>query len=224
MTVEAVALASGGRNSRDMVRFALDGVRAQLDRAKAIVDLGCGIGDLGAAIRRKYEARVDGIDVVRHPDFDQSCYHSYSLVDLNAPPGIAEEQYDIVFAIEVIEHLENPRAFVRYAARLLRTGGYLVVTTVNVTSATSVATLIVQGAFREFRDGVGMYPAHITPVAPLDATRMVNEAGLELISVAFTDQGRVPYGGALIQKALPMLRGRWFSDNYRVIARRPAAI
>jgi 2-polyprenyl-3-methyl-5-hydroxy-6-metoxy-1,4-benzoquinol methylase len=136
-----------------------------------------------------FRGRLDGMDVVRHAGFKGASYDSFKLFDLDGPDGIAESAYDVVFAVEVIEHLENPRAFVRHAVRHLKRGGALVVTTPNVLSLTSVATLIFQGAFRHFRDGVGMYPAHTTPLVPLDTVRIMREAGLEEVTVSFTDQG-----------------------------------
>jgi SAM-dependent methyltransferase len=202
-----------------MVGFALDAVRSLLDPSSVILDLGCGTGDLGDAIRPMFRGRLDGMDVVRHPGFKDASYDSFTLLDLDRPDTGAETEYDVVFAIEVIEHLENPRAFVRYAVRHLKPGGTLVVTTVNVLSLTSVATLILQGAFREFRDGVGMYPAHITPVSPLDAVRVMREAGLEDVTIAFTNLGRVPFLDVAIQRFAP-LKGQWFSDNYRAVGRR----
>ena len=202
-----------------MVRFAIDGVRAELAEASAVLDLGCGTGDLGAAIRPAFRGVLDGMDVVRHDGFKEAFYDSFTLFDLDRPAGNEGPAYDLVFAIEVIEHLENPRAFVRYAVRLLKPGGTLVVTTVNVLSLTSVANLIFQGAFREFRNGLGMYPAHITPVTPVDASRILREAGLDDVTIAFTNKGRVPYFDLSFQDLLP-LRGQWFSDNYRAIGRR----
>jgi SAM-dependent methyltransferase len=202
-----------------MVRFAIDGVREELRDAGAVLDLGCGTGDLGVAIRPIFHGTLDGMDVVRHAGFKDPSYNSFRLFDLDRPTDLGAPAYDIVFAIEVIEHLENPRAFMRHAVRHLKPGGTMVVTTVNVLSLTSVANLIIEGAFREFRDGVGMYPAHITPVTPVDAARIMGEVGLEHVTIAFTNQGRVPYFDLLFQSVLPF-RGQWFSDNYRAIGRR----
>jgi SAM-dependent methyltransferase len=214
------ALASGGTNSRNMERFAIEGVIAHVTQAKSILDLGCGTGELGMALRQSFRGRVDGMDVVRHPGFKEAAYDSFTALDLDIP-GEAQtgERYDIVFAVEVIEHLENPRAFVRFAAGCLKPGGYLVVTTVNVVSVVSLGTLIFQGAFREFRDGLGNYPAHITPLLPIDAVRVLRETGLEDVELAFTNRGTVPYGARTIQSILP-LKGQWVSDNYRVVGRR----
>ena len=51
---------------------------------------------------------------------------------------------DVVTALEVIEHLENPRAFCRELARVAKPGGWVVVTTPNQLSLLSLLSLVVK--------------------------------------------------------------------------------
>ena len=74
-----------------------------------------------------------------------------------------DESVDVAAAVEVIEHLENPRAFVRELARITRPGGWVVVTTPNQLSALSLLTLLVKGRFSAFQERD--YPAHRTGAA-----------------------------------------------------------
>ena len=55
--------------------------------------------------------------------------------------------------METIEHLENPRAFVRKLVRLAKPGGWVVVTTPNQRSLLSLLTLMTKGKFSHFQDG-----------------------------------------------------------------------
>lgn len=71
---------------------------------------------------------------------------------------------DAVAAVETIEHLENPRRFVRLPVRLLRPGGWLFVTTPNQRSLLSLASLVVKGEFAHFQ-GVH-YPAALASAFP----------------------------------------------------------
>lgn len=53
--------------------------------------------------------------------------------DLNADFDF-QEKYDVVLAVEIIEHLENPFHFIRQLQRHLKPDGFIVLTTPNVDS------------------------------------------------------------------------------------------
>ena len=55
------------------------------------------------------------------------------VVDITqpVPPDLEARGFDTVVAGELIEHLETPIALLRFAAKVLRTGGSLIVTTPN---------------------------------------------------------------------------------------------
>jgi SAM-dependent methyltransferase len=211
---------SAGMSASHLYGLAVAGLDEAIARAQSILDLGCGRGELGEFLRRTYIGRLDGVDVVAYPDFRSEFYDRFIQAELNsATPWVNGICYDLVFAVEVIEHLENPRSFCRLAARLLQAGGLLVITTPNPTSLSSLVSLVKCGTFREFRNGRGMYPAHITPVLPLDACRILTECELEVQPVTYSHYGRIPFMTRTYQSLLPFLGGALFSDNYRIIGR-----
>jgi SAM-dependent methyltransferase len=55
----------------------------------------------------------------------------FRAVDLNRAWSIPDGVADVVVALEIVEHLENHFAFMREAARVLRPGGHLLVSTPN---------------------------------------------------------------------------------------------
>ena len=205
-----------------MIQFAVSGLETDVLNAKSILDIGCGKGRFGEFLRQTYKACLDGMDIVSYEGFCAGAYDHLILANLNDPVKASDSLlYDMIFAIEVIEHLENPRAFVRFCTSLLISSGKLIVTTPNVNAVSSLLTFTFQGHFRDFRDGIGMYPAHLSPVIPLDAKRIVQECGLQMISIDYSNNGRIPFTTKTYQRFVPFLKGKLFSDNYRVVAIKP---
>jgi len=61
--------------------------------------------------------------------------YDLSSTDLNSIPlELQDESADVVFLCEVIEHLYNPDLVMRECRRVLKKGGFIVLTTPNLTS------------------------------------------------------------------------------------------
>jgi 2-polyprenyl-3-methyl-5-hydroxy-6-metoxy-1,4-benzoquinol methylase len=206
--VEVAAL-SKGTSAGPILQAALrilDGRVASLGR---MVDVGCGAGDLFRALGSRDCAYV-GVDLVRYDGFPVTTAARFVVADLNAQIPLDDAIADVVISVETIEHLENPRAFVRELVRLVRFGGLVIVTTPNQLSLLSKLTLVLKNRFNAFTDRD--YPAHITSLLESDLRRIAAECGLTDIQVGFTDNGRIP-GTALSWPKTLGLRGRTFSDN-----------
>jgi SAM-dependent methyltransferase len=63
--------------------------------------------------------------------------------DANRPLPFSEETFDVVSAIDVIEHLVDPRMLVREAWRILKPGGYVIFATPNLASWHNIFALLV---------------------------------------------------------------------------------
>jgi SAM-dependent methyltransferase len=218
----ARALATAGTNSGNIAEWLSKDLHRSLASAASVIDIGCGTGNIGKALHAEFTCAIDGVDIVKYDGFVSSAYRHHFVADLDgAFANDLPARYDVALAIEVIEHLENPRAFMRQAAALLNAGGLLVVTTPNIRSLSSLVAMVLQGHFRDFRDGVGMYPCHITPLSDLDALRVASELGLAEVEVRFSGSGRIPFSGLRYQALCPPLRGRLFSDTCMLLARTP---
>lgn len=183
-----------------------------------LVDVGCGTGDLWRATRDRF-ARCIGVDAVRYPDLPAEVAFEQADLDRDRLP-IGDGTADVAAAVEVIEHLENPRAFVRELARVTKPGGWIVVTTPNQLSVLSLLTLVTKGQFSAFqaRD----YPAHRSALLETDLRRIADESGLGEIAIAFTRWGRLPLSALHYPDAIAALAPRRFSDNVAMIGRRCA--
>lgn len=178
---------------------------------KSVLDLGCGTGIFLESLSKQGAKELvgcDGMDFRTTPGAFR-----FELSDLNKKLPFADGSFDRVTAIEVIEHLENPRFFAREVARVLKPGGFALFSTPNNESFTSLISLFFRGYFAAF--GPKDYPAHISPVLELDFQRILKESGLESGNSIWTNWGRIPALPLHWQEVLgPLLSGRRFSDNY----------
>jgi 2-polyprenyl-3-methyl-5-hydroxy-6-metoxy-1,4-benzoquinol methylase len=118
----AAAEASGGTSEDALYRVALAWLEAQ-HLGGCVLDYGAGAGGLSALLCAS--GRFDAIvaaDLMRRPARLPDAVEWLSQ-DLNHALAFAEAGFDALFSIEVIEHLENPRAVARDWFRLLKPGG-----------------------------------------------------------------------------------------------------
>jgi SAM-dependent methyltransferase len=211
--VEARARLSLG-TANGAIHAMVERLLMQSGAAGTLVDVGCGTGELWRRVRGRF-SRAICIDAVRYAGLPEDV--SFTAADLDAPLPIADGLADVTTAVEVIEHLENPRAFVRELARITRPGGLVVVTTPNQLSALSLLTLAVKGKFPAFqaRD----YPAHRTALLEIDLRRIGSECGFEDIRIEYSRRGRVPLTPWHYPGAIAALAPRWLSDNVAVMGR-----
>jgi 2-polyprenyl-6-hydroxyphenyl methylase/3-demethylubiquinone-9 3-methyltransferase len=104
---------------------------------KRIVDIGCGGGILAEALARK-GAQVTGIDLAELSLKVARLHLHESELDIDYQLISAEEfaeqntaQFDVVTCLEMLEHVPDPGAIIDAAARLLKPGGRLFLSTLN---------------------------------------------------------------------------------------------
>lgn len=218
-----LAAANESRGTSDAVIY--DVVLTEIERSKrggAILDFGAGTGTLAQALAATGQfERIVAIDLYDYGAVRGQGVQWVLSSDLNEPVPLADDSFDVLVAVEVIEHLENPREVAREWHRLLRPGGLLIATTPNVESWRSLLSLVVRGHFIAFTDRD--YPAHITALTRADLCRSLCEAGFAEVRFFFTNQGAVPKMTSLTWQTISCkrLRGLRYSDNVGVVAAKP---
>jgi len=133
------------------------------------------------------------------------------------------ERFDLITAVEVIEHLENPRHLLRECAKLLADKGKLVITTPNVESSAGRLRFVITGEWRHFgRDTAFSDPTHITPIHSFLFERMAADAGLrithhETYDAQVTSRGSTRLIGKLLQ---PLMKNVHRGDNHIFVLER----
>lgn len=104
---------------------------------KAILDIGCGNGQTLEYFENSASS-LTGIDLNNYLTVPHKEKITFSVVDLNFEPlPYADSSQDLVFALQVVEHLENPFLVMREAHRVLRDGGHFIFSVPNAFTLSS---------------------------------------------------------------------------------------
>ena len=182
-----------------------------------LLDVGCGEGRLWPYLCDRFATYI-GVDVIPYEQFPKSACFRVADLDAEGVP-LPDRSADVVIAAETVEHLENPRAFMRELVRVTTIDGWIVVTTPNQLALLSMITLCVKGRFNAFQDV--QYPAHITALLPIDLQRIAKEGGVTGMAIAYTEEGRIPLTAWHYPGRLARLLPQALSDNVLLLGKRP---
>jgi 2-polyprenyl-3-methyl-5-hydroxy-6-metoxy-1,4-benzoquinol methylase len=211
---------SGGISS-DSIYVAIEQVIGDKNLHGAVLDYGAGVGHLSRRLLElhRFES-VTGADLMGCAD-DLVGRVRWIQHDLSHSLPNRDGEFDLVIAAEIIEHLENPRFTMREIFRLLKDGGWAILTTPNNESLRALLALMLRGHFVAFGDTC--YPAHITALLRKDLHRIFLEAGFCAPQFCFTREGSIPGIPSLKWQSLSLglLRGLRFCDTIVAAARKP---
>jgi 2-polyprenyl-6-hydroxyphenyl methylase/3-demethylubiquinone-9 3-methyltransferase len=166
--------------------FLLDGVPRDWRSPDAlqgltILDIGCGAGILSEPLAR-LGARMTAIDPARH-NIEAAKDHAAKTnlaIDYRcvAAEELAAEVFDVVLAMEVVEHVRNVGRFLAEAAGMVRPGGMLVAATLNRTlKSFALAIVGAEYVLRWVPRGTHDWTQF---VAPRELAKALRDAGLRI--------------------------------------------
>lgn len=122
---------------------------------------------------------------------------SYANVNLDGTLAWQEATFDAVISTEGIEHLENHFAFLREVTRILKPGGWLILTTPNITALRSRVRFFFSGFFgRDSRplNETARHPLHHIGLATFPELRYeFHVCGLQIHEATHTHIKPVSY-------------------------------
>ena len=124
------------------------------------LDLGCSIGDFTIEIAKKIRtSKIFGVDETEYINSRIPIY----IADLNKGVPFGDEEFDIVVASQVIEHLWKPQVFLREIYRVLKPTGNAIISTPNLAAWHNVLYLILGKQPEPAKVSDEMYPEHEKP-------------------------------------------------------------
>ena len=168
-------------------------VRAQIDAhfgseetsmkpltGKTALDVGCGAGLLCEPLAR-LGADVTGVDAAAENIASAKAHAEQSGLEIDYRAGELSGQglpkFDLVTAMEVIEHVNDPKDFIAQLTACLKTGGLLILSTPNRTAASKLLLVEAAERFGQIPRGTHHWDQFITPD---EMTALLGDAGLEV--------------------------------------------
>lgn len=190
-----------------------------VNKNDALLDLACGTGAWLSRLRREGFTDLFGVDGSSESyAFDRSIF---KCLDFDHPyTEKLDRRFDVITAIEIIEHVENPTGFLRDARKLIKPGGYFFVTTPNVECIQGRLRFLLNGKLRTFEDDGTGDPTHISPLLSSLLPRLTEKAGWKIQErlPLITDSSR-PAVRVLCKLLSPFLKGMKEGDCHLFILR-----
>lgn len=145
---------------------------ARLEPAGRLLDVGCAAGYFLAAASARYAVR--GVEISAYAAGRARADFGLDVVTGElADAGFDDDAFDVVTMWDTIEHLVDPSATIAEAARIVRPGGLIAISTGNVEG-------------RLARRGLERWsllapPGHLFFFSPATLTRMLGDHGFEVV-------------------------------------------
>lgn len=150
-----------------------------LKKGMHILDFGCG---QGAFSQRLVDIGmiVDACDI--NTDQIKANVNKKITLDLNKEinPDSFSDKYDMLIALEILEHLQNPWKYLNDCLTLLKDDGIIVLSTPNISNFVSRLRFFMRGSLIAF-ENPDLAHGHITPLSFIQIENMCDHFRLEIL-------------------------------------------
>lgn len=154
-------------------------LKPYLSKGMHILDFGCG---QGAFSQRLVDAGmvVDACDI--NTDQIKAQVNTKITFDLNKEinPASFLGKYDMIVALEILEHLQNPWKYLHDCTTLLKDNGIIVLSTPNISNFVSRLRFLMRGSLIAF-ENPDLAHGHITPLSFVQIENMCDHFRLKIL-------------------------------------------
>lgn len=160
------------------------------ESAERVLEVGSGMGATVSWLKERWpDAHFTAIDCIDDALIHLEAAADVALIaDLNFPlPDLGK--FDLILALDVLEHLVDPWSVLTRLTQCLVPGGSIIVSVPNVSKVTVALPLLLRSQFRYTDDGI-LDRTHLRFFTPETAVSMMNEAGLVVADATMTGLGK----------------------------------
>lgn len=192
-------------------RFVAAFAENKLGPGKSALDLASGNGALSQQL-------LDAGLTVASTSWDGQCQLPIPVYSLNLDHpfnsySVGGRRYDLVCAIEIIEHVENPAGFLRSCAEVLAPGGSLIVSTPNIESSAARLQWLIHGFPNSFSAEEVINNRHISMIWRHGMDYFVEKAGLIVKEKHLLGPVWGPRPPSMFKRAAYGLMQRWLPGD-----------
>ena len=187
-----------------------------------VLDVGCGSGVTGGHLRETGRAgyvvgiEVDSEAAVRAREKLDEVYELNLLMEPKLP--WEDQSFDLVLALDVLEHLIDPWSLVSELGRVVRSGGRLVLSVPNIRHVRVVVPLILFGRFR-YNDAGILDNDHLRFFTLESAIELGRRSGLTIERISYTGRKKGSLSWTVNLATLGLFR-RFLDIQYLIVLRK----
>lgn len=147
---------------------------------KSVLDLAAGSGAFLARLRDNGFTDLHAVEL----DVEKFRLGDIRPLSLDLNADFARQfssRFNVITAIEIIEHLDSPRLFLRQVHQLLPDGGMLLLSTPNVAHWAGRLRFLLNGELRFFDEDLYRRMRHISPITDTQMRLMLHEIGFSVM-------------------------------------------